>query len=195
MGFADKSFDENSKGQRLLLDSSIYGKSGPPPELEGKLFQYSVVSVQLSAKEKSKPKLKCKYEDIVIKERGDERHSWTERGSDSSYLLLSMTSVQRGIELYMEHLGRVNKKLNDAKEEAKKKLSHDVNVKAHKPDFSDINVLVKRNPEKNIGRLLLELEFEFVRELPYKAKICGIEFDTKKQVWRHQIVSDVTAPV
>ena len=57
------------------------------------------------------------------------------------------------------------------------------------PYFSDIDAIVKMNPEKNVGRPLLDLDFLFVKYLPHKSNIWGIEFDTTKQVWKHYIVS------
>ena len=74
-----------------------------------------------------------------------------------------MKLVQRAIEFYIKHLGRVNQKLNNLKEEAQKKLADEKKYNNNAPYFSDIYALVEMNPEKNFGRPLLELEFSFVK--------------------------------
>ena len=96
-----KNLDEKFRGQKLLLNGSIYGKSGPPDELRGKLFQYSVITIVASTKEKSQPQFRCKYKDIIIDEGGDAWQSWPEKGNDPSYLMLSMKAVEEAVELYM----------------------------------------------------------------------------------------------
>ena len=42
------------------------------------------------------------------------------------------------------------------------------------PNFSDIDALVKINPEKNVVRPLLVISFAFVKYMPRKANIWGI---------------------
>ena len=100
-----------------------------------------------------------------------------------------MKAVERAVELYMKHLGRVNQKLNNLKGEAQKELTDKEKSNNYAPDLSDIDALVKMNPEKNVVRHLLELEFEFSKDMPRQANIRGIDFDTTKQVWKHPIVS------
>lgn len=123
MGFSEKSIDEKYKGQQLLLDRSIYGKNGPPAELHGKLFQYSVVSVVGTSKDRPKHQFRCKYEDFIINEDGNELQSWVEKGEGPSFLLLTMEAVEKGIQSYLKHLGLVNRKLNNLKEATKEKIS------------------------------------------------------------------------
>ena len=69
------------------------------------------------------------------------------------------------------------------------KLSDEGKSNNDAPEFSDIDALVNMNPEKHFGRTLLELDFFFVKELPHKSKMWGIEFDTTKQFWKERIVS------
>ena len=57
------------------------------------------------------------------------------------------------------------------------------------PNFSEIDALVKMNPEKNVVQTLLVIPFAFVKYMPHKKNIWGIYFDTTKQVWKHQIMS------
>ena len=68
------------------------------------------------------------------------------------------------------------------------KLANEEKSNNDAPDFSDIDALVKMNPENNFGQILLEIDFSFFKELPHKAKIRGIKFDTTNQVWKHHIV-------
>ena len=66
IGFTKNMLDEKFKGQKLLLDGSIYDKKGPPTELEEKLLQLSIHYVVPISKEKSHPQFRCKYEYVVI---------------------------------------------------------------------------------------------------------------------------------
>ena len=100
-----------------------------------------------------------------------------------------MKIVERAIELYMNHIGRVNQKLNNLKEEAQKKLADKGKSNNDVPNFSEIDALVKMNPEKNVVQTLLVIPFAFVKYMPHKKNIWGIYFDTTKQVWKHQIMS------
>ena len=120
MGFTKTTLDEKLKGQKSLLYGSIYGKKGPPTHLEEKLFQYSIDSIYPISKEKSHPQFWYKYENVVIDEGGDVWWSWSEKRSNYSYLLLSMKSVDRAVDLFMKHLGRFNQNVNNLKKEAQK---------------------------------------------------------------------------
>ena len=85
-----------------------------------------------------------------------------------------MKLVQRAIEFYIKHLGQVNKKLNNLKEEAQKEQADKGKSNNDVPNFSDIDALVKINPEKNVVRPLLVISFAFVKYMPHKANIWGI---------------------
>ena len=97
--------------------------------MEEKLFQYRIASVIPISKDKPHPHFLYKYEDVIIYERGDAWKSWSEKGSDYSYLLLRMKSVERAVELYMKHLGQVNQSINKLKEEAQKNWPLRKNIK------------------------------------------------------------------
>ena len=85
-----------------------------------------------------------------------------------------MKALERDVVLYMNHLGQVNQELNRLNSEAQGKVANEEKSNNDAPDLSDIYVLVNMNTEKNVGRPLLELDFEFFKEVNHKEKIRGI---------------------
>ena len=64
--FTEKTIDEKSKRQTLLLDGRIYGKKGPPIDLEENLFLYSIdMNMLLYTKGEMHGSLGLKMEAII----------------------------------------------------------------------------------------------------------------------------------
>lgn len=171
LGFWKIRLEEKLKGQKLLLDDAIYhGKV--PAELVGKLFQYTVCSVEDSIC------ISVKFDDVIITEGRNLWETWTEYDDGDKYMVLNSEQVEKGMQLHKLHLGRVNKRINDEKEVARQRMAE--KKEAKEDDFSDIDQFVE---EHGLGPKLYKNEFQYLRTDEQRGVHKGKAVTKKKQIW------------
>ena len=167
-------------GKRLLIPAKVLYSSGRVPfGQEDYLFQYSVRSVN-----KDHKTLVIQYDEQCISTDSDAfqdfpLHDENEETIDS----YQIKHLKEHHELYNIHLGRVNKKLNDKKEEDRK--TEEAKKTSEVQDFSDLLLMIQNKVKP--ATILLG-EFVSIGELQPHIISKGPNMgDTSyKQQWKHR---------
>ena len=111
-------------GKRLLLSADSLYDDDPPEGEENYMFLYTVQTIYAASNNKTKAVLD--FQNRAIENGGDEFFSYAdveaeEKNIDSELTGYDISSLDDDHQEYLRHLGRVNKKINDKKDEEKLK--------------------------------------------------------------------------
>lgn len=175
--FLRQSLKDAHEGKRLLLTASALYTAAIPDGEKDLLFQYSITTINNDTKTAT-----ISFDNRCIKEGGDSFQNYPNTTDDDNVIVdYNIDTLKEDYELFNVHLGRVNKRLNDKKQEAIDKKAAEKMVSSE--DMSDLDA--KFNAGKHSGYELLLGEFEPVGDLLEHViqSGCNTGKMNYKQVW------------
>jgi hypothetical protein len=167
------------KGKRLLVPAKVLYSGRVPFGQEDYLFQYSVLSV-----DKDHKTLVIQYDERCISNASDAFQDFPlHEENEETINNYQIKHLKEHHELYNIHLGHVNKKLNDKKEDVCK--AEEAKKTSGVQDLSDLLLIIQNKVKPST---ILLGEFESIGELQPHIITQGPNMGgtSYKQQWKHQ---------
>jgi hypothetical protein len=166
------------KGKHLLIPAKVLYSDRVPLGQEDYLFQYSVLSVN-----KDHKTLVIQYDERYISNASDASQDFPLHDENEETINnYQIKHLKENHELYNIHLGHVNKKLNDKKEEDCKAEEAKKTSRVH--DLSDLLLMIQNKVKPST---ILLGEFKSIGELQPHIITLGPNMGgtSYKQQWKH----------